>query len=293
MGSFKENLENQRQRFIEIFNDTIKSCEKEEELKDSIHNTINNTFIYHYDPTLIQTSKTGINLNNISVTKNRTFEAAMNLHKSYPLLKIAVLNFASATNPGGGVLKGSSAQEECLCRASTLYPCLIEDKPLKEYYVRNRSARNPLHDDTIVYTPGITVFKTDDKDYSLLNQKNWTKVDVITCAAPNLRENPNNSFNHEGSDAVSISDQELYAIHLQRALHILQRAYENKVQILVLGAFGCGAFRNDPKIVAEAYYDALNKFGDNFVKVEFAVYCSPKDTTNYEVFKKRFNERKE
>lgn len=60
----------------------------------------------------------------VQVTKNRTMEAA----KGYPNKKVCVLNFASACNPGGGVTKGAHAREECLCRISTLYPCLNVSK---------------------------------------------------------------------------------------------------------------------------------------------------------------------
>lgn len=74
---------------------------------------------------------------------------------------MCVLNFASATNPGGGVVKGSSAQEEAICRCSTLYPNLKAERAWEKFYAPHRRARDPLHNDDCIYTPGVMVFKAD------------------------------------------------------------------------------------------------------------------------------------
>lgn len=87
----------------------------------------------------------------IIVSRKRTLEAA----KAYTGKKVCVLNFASATNPGGGVTRGSSAQEEAICRCSTLYPCLNNAKMWNAFYVPHRHERNPLHNDDCIYTPGV------------------------------------------------------------------------------------------------------------------------------------------
>ena len=84
---------------------------------------------------------------------------------------------------------------------------------------------------------------------------------------------------------LKISDDELYKIHLQRGEHILTVAAHHQANILILGAFGCGAFRNNPKIVAEAYKETLKKFNGYFQEVVFAVYYSPKNgNENYIAF---------
>ena len=87
-------------------------------------------------------------------------------------------------------------------------------------------------------------------------------MDILTCAAPNLRAMPNNAMNPGNDKAMSLTDE--------------------------LGAFGCGAFQNKPEIVAQAYKEVLTQFDGYFQLIEFAVYCIPRDESNYLKFKKAF-----
>jgi uncharacterized protein (TIGR02452 family) len=128
-----------------------------------------------------------------------------------------------------------------------------------------------------------------DDDYSMYQESDWFRVDVITCAAPNLREVPANSFNKDEGEPVMLSDDELYKVHYKRAIKIMEVAAANDIEVLILGAFGCGAFRNNPKVVARAYKDAVKHFRHAFKEIEFAVYCPPKDPTNYNEFMAAFN----
>ena len=135
---------------------------------------------------------------------------------------MCVHNFASASNPGGGVTRGANAQEECLCRCSSLYFCLNTSEMWSGFYQQHRYAQNPLHNDDIIYTPNVTVFKTDTADPKLMAERDWYEVNVITCAAPNLRQHPSNAYNSgDGDSAVRISDKELLAIHEKRLRRIL------------------------------------------------------------------------
>ena len=85
-----------------------------------------------------------------------------------------------------------------------------------------------------------------------------------------------------------MNDAELFGYHVKRAIHMLTVAAAKQADILVLGAFGCGAFQNDPEVVAKAYKTAIAEFPKVFDSVEFAVYCSPGNERNYEAFKKIF-----
>ena len=115
-------------------------------------------------------------------------------------------------------------------------------------------------------------------------KEDWVTVDVITMAAPDLRYKSNMHAALVGNGTY-MNNAELFGYHVKRALHMLTVAAHKEVDILVLGAFGCGAFKNDPEIVARAYRTALSEFQKVFKKIEFAVYCPPVDTTNYNVFK--------
>ena len=213
---------------------------------------------------------------NIIVSQLSSFEAAA----QYIGKRTAVLNFASATNPGGGVEKGASAQEECLCRVSTLYPCLADQKMRASFYTPHRKNGNTLHNDDIIYTPKVLIIKDDD--HNMLATP--FLVDVISCAAPNLREKPNNAYNSGDGNKVQISDNELLALHEKRARKIFASAIANGVEVLILGAFGCGAFQNDPHIVAQAYKNVLPDFAHYFHTIEFAIFCNAKNIENYQVF---------
>ena len=218
----------------------------------------------------------------VIVSKKRTLEAA----SGYKGLNICVHNFASATNPGGGVVRGSSAQEECLCRCSTLYFNLNLPDMWAGFYTPHRMEHNPIHNDDCIYTPDVVVIKTDTAKPMLMLENEWYKVNMITCAAPNLREKPSNMMNSgDGDVKVKITDDELLAIHEKRFSRILDIALTNNNDVVILGAFGCGAFENNPSVVAAAAKNVVEKYIHAFRVIEFAVYCSPRDSHNYDVFK--------
>ena len=223
----------------------------------------------------------------IKVTNRDTFTAAKeyaNIINSTNEGFVGVLNFASSTNPGGGVTKGSTAQEECLCRCSNLYLTLYREKCIREYYNVNKKYMSNLGSDAIIYSRNVYVFK--DKDYNMLPVKDRFYVDVLTCAAPNLRENPRNQYNTDASEEkLTLTDEELYNIHVKRARNILNVAIKNEDDYLILGAFGCGAFRNNPEIVAKAYKDVLQDYMYCFKVIDFAI-IDGKYSNNYEIFKR-------
>ena len=259
-----------------VFNDTLQQISNSKELQIAVSQSIaSQQYIGDADkielPAPSYTEKA-----QVVVSRLRSFEAAAR----YPGQKVTVLNFASSTSPGGGVENGASAQEECLCRVSTLYPCLKAQAAWEKFYGPHRAAPNPLHNDDIIYTQDVVVLKDDD--YNVLSSP--FRVDVITCAAPNLREKPSNRYNRNDGDAVHISLERLMELHLKRAHKILSAAAANNAEVLILGAFGCGAFRNDPAVVAASYQQALPQFLNHFKTIEFAVYCRPEDQRNYDAF---------
>ena len=224
----------------------------------------------------------------VSVSQKRSLAAA----SEYLEQKVCVLNFASATNAGGGVTKGSNAQEEAICRCSTLYACISADEVTSMFHNKHRSAlkdgkMNALYNNDCIYTPRVTVFKSDTDNPRVLPENLWYEVDIISCAAPNLRSRPSNAMNPDSGDkAVSIKPSALLELHKKRISRVLDIASLNGVEVVILGAFGCGAFQNSPDIVAQAMYGVVQNYLYQFKAIEFAVYCPPRDTKNYDAFKR-------
>ncbi len=265
-----------------IFEDTSRLCKENAVLKQSIEDSLKRQQLI-LEKDIVEVSKEPVYTEKaeIIVSKKRTLEAAF----TYKDQKIMVHNFASASNPGGGVVHGSSAQEECLCRCSTLYFNLDVVQMWNEFYYPHRKEGNPLHNDDCIYTPGVTVFKTDTVLPELLQKEEWYPVNVITCAAPNLRPNPANLMNPgDGNKAVKITDKDLLALHEKRMRRILDVAKANQNEVVILGAFGCGAFSNPPQVVAFAMRNAIQEYLYDFKAIEFAVYCPPYDDRNYKTF---------
>lgn len=274
-----------RERLVEVFENTQRFYTENPLLSKAVQATKAATKLYEAEdyPDIPDTPEMG---GSVIVTQHKTFEAAMKIHADHPEWKITVLNFASATNPGGGVKTGSSAQEESLCRCSTLYPTLTQNWLWQCYYQKNRDAHDNLHTDACIYSPSVVICKTDEAWPERMAENDWVTVDVISCAAPNLRRRPSNAYNSDYGAPATITSANLYKLHLKRAKHILHIAAANKAEALVLGAFGCGAFANDPKVVAKAYRDALKDYKRYFQYIEFAVYCRADETENYDVFKR-------
>jgi len=263
-----------RKENIEVFLDTQRMCEAEWALSDAIKDSdrmqdviLEQDYIPMIPPKFADPAE-------IVVSPKRTFEAA----RGYLLNHTCVLNFASPTNPGGGVRRGANAQEECLCRCSTLWFNLSELSAWKRFYEPHRHQNNPLNNDDCIYTPGVIVFKTDTEIPEPLRINDWWQTDVITCAAPDLR------IGKDGQRQISISHEELKQIYVKRMRRILSIAAVKENDVLILGAFGCGAFGNPPEIVAEAIKQVINEFRYHFRVIEFAVYCTEKDKHNYRIF---------
>ena len=275
-----------REKNVEIFRDTTELMKSYDRLKQSIDEAVKNQKLYLVSDVIEVPENKKLECITV-VSKKRSFEAASAYAREGK--KVAVLNFASATNPGGGVTHGSSAQEECLCRCSTLYPCLAIDVMWQKFYMPHRKTGDPLYNDDCLYTPGVTVFKSDISFPERMEEKDWYQADIITCAAPNLRNIPSNSMNpFAGKDAAKISDRSLYDLHVKRIERIFKAAIANGAEVLILGAFGCGAFCNPPSIVARAFKSVQEKYFRYFETIEYAVFCNGHETENYDAFCREF-----
>ena len=275
---------NRREKNAEIFRDTEHRYTTETALKNAIASSISEqTLIFADDTVTVPTAQRNKKAS-IVVSGKRSLEAAEYYAKQGK--KVCVLNFASATNPGGGVVNGSSAQEECICRCTTLYPCLNINFLWQSFYYPHREAGNPLYNNDCVYTPNVCVFKSDTNFPEPLSKEDWWQVNILTCAAPNLREKPSNAMNPcAGNTAAKVTATELERLLTSRIRRIFEVAAANENDVLILGAFGCGAFRNPPEIVAKIFNAVMQDFLCHFETIEYAVYHTERELANYEAFK--------
>jgi uncharacterized protein (TIGR02452 family) len=206
------------------------------------------------------------------VTGESSLEAARRLPGP-----VAVLNFASARNPGGGYLNGAQAQEETLCRASALYACVVE---VREFYDHHRANRDPFYTDRVIHSPAVPVFRDDRGE--LLDEP-YT-AGFLTAAAPNagvvLRTAPERV-------------PELPRALATRAERVLETAAAHGYRRLVLGAWGCGVFQNDPAQVAGAFHALLadgGRFADCFEHVVFGVLDRTKGAAVRGAFERAFRD---
>ncbi|CAL9656500.1 hypothetical protein SUDANB176_06813 [Streptomyces sp. enrichment culture] len=214
----------------------------------------------------------------IEVTGESSLEAARRLADgpSVPGGGPAVLNFASARNPGGGYLNGAQAQEEALCRASALYTCLLRAQD--HYYGHHRAHRDPFYTDRVVHSPAVPVFR-DDRG-RLLDEP--FTAGFLTSPAPNagvvLRTAPERAGELPRALAV-------------RAERVLETAVAHGYRRLVLGAWGCGVFRNDPARVAAAFRSLLEpgaRFAGAFEHVVFGILDRTRESAVRAAFERTF-----
>ena len=275
-------MSDRRAKNAEIFKDTEYMYRTNKALKDAVESSIRNQqIIFAKDVVNVEVDR--CKEGKVVVSGKRTLEASELYAKQGK--KVCILNFASATNPGGGVVHGASAQEEAICRCSTLYPCLNVEEMWDKFYKPHRAAENPLYNNDCIYTPDVKVFKSDSNFPELIQESEWWDVDVITCAAPNLRSVPSNMMNpNAGSNRANISYEELRELFNSRIKRIFEIAMANGAEVIILGAFGCGAFRNPPKLVAEVFAKYTREYCNCFDVIEYAVFHMEHEKANFEAF---------
>ncbi len=170
--------------------------------------------------------------------------------------KIGVLNFASAKNPGGGFLNGAMAQEESLAASSGLYDTLTAHW---EYYEKNRNTRSMMYTDGAIYSPDVVFFRNEK--FELLETP--VLASVLTLPAVNYGQ-----VLLKGEDS-NLAKQKM-KIRMERSLQIFKK---EGAKNLILGAYGCGVFQNDPHDVANWWKELLEKgYQKDFESICFAIF---------------------
>ena len=227
-----------RQRFIQEFQDTLAIAHNLATSKSIKYSGLLQDYVpsVAYDQTSVSIQNTDCLLEAIRLKNKNKTEA-----------KIGILNMASDICPGGGVRKGSQAQEEDICRRTTLYPSLY-----KHMY--------PLHPLEIIWNPDVVIIKTPD--FAPIPLSEATSVAMVSMAAirrPCLTK------------TGGYSDNDHRLMH-DKVRMVLQTAHYHGLDTLVLGAWGCGAFKNPPKEVAMIFKGLLyGEFHGVFRHVSFAI----------------------
>lgn len=212
------------------------------------------------------------------VLAQKKYEDLKNKGETDP--KILVLNLASASTPGGHTRKGASAQEEDLCRRTSLLLSLESEKA-KKYYDYNNARKTRMGSDGVMFTPYVEVIKASSSE----TLAEPFTVSVISCAAPMVRL---------GLEGMSQTE---YAAMLSRRIEgILLTAASQNCRYLILGAFGCGVYGNDAALVSDLFYRTILNFAYEgksadliFNSIDFAVLCRPDKDYNYREFYRNFN----
>lgn len=197
----------------------------------------------------------------IQYERLKVIECAQKYRSLNPEKNVCILNFASAKNPGGGFLRGSMAQEESIAYVSTLYHSLIESDM---YEINKEDSKNGLYNDIAIYTSEICVFKLDRDDEEYINP---FYVSVISSPAVNKLD----------AKRKNVEDSTIYDKMVDRIRLVLETAKMHNVDVLILGAFGCGVFGNDPKDVKDIFMGLIdNEYENIFDKIIFTI---PDDDT--------------
>ena len=269
-----------RQNRIEIFEGTRALCESSSRLKAAIAVSRSGQRLYWEGDSIEFGSPRFSVPAEMVLSSKKTVEAAMPYARAGK--RTCILNFASSVAPGGGVLTGEQAQEESICRVSTLYFALSDQETAGKFYdyhweLIRAGQMNRRNRDDIVYTPGVVAVRDDANGETMMEENDWYCMDVITCAAPDVRQ--------LGDKAqFSPTLDELRTLHENRWRCILAAAARHEADVLILGAFGCGVFANPPELVVEAFNNVLPNFRNYFETIEFAVYCRRREDANYRAF---------
>jgi len=294
-------------------------------VKDALENAMNNSVHYHSShPLHPSTASAGESIETFEsrfyVCYGSSLDVATKLHNRDTSsghanrIHIGILNSASGKNPGGKFFRGTISQEDCICRATLLYPCLLQykDKPNHYYYVNNKPKYIQSSSSCAIFSPRVPVIRQDTMQGPLLDE--CLLFSFVSIPAPNafvLGRDNSDSFGSDGDEDENNNNENNAAvvpkaqspeesarneaydhIPLKDAMH--DRCFralcifaEQGCTEVVLCAYGCGVHGNNPKEIADTFKDILaNELKGRFRSVAFAI--QPSRHANYKAFVETF-----
>lgn len=266
--SLRKDYDKEKNELISCFRDTF--VKSNTILKDETNRSVLSNKIYKEN--FISDNKTEGEEGVLSVIEESSYDAAR-LYVSKG--KTAVFNFANAHHPGGGVIRGSMAQEEALCRSSNLYACIVAENVKDGYYLYHDKTMKDVYSDRLIYTKDVCVFKDDQRVPVLLPEDKWIHVDIVTSAAP-----------FKPRKTLKWNDNQIKALFKTRIKNVFEAAVDNNVEVFIVGAFGCGAFENPPEVVSQAFREVIEE-GHYRRRIPYIIFAINKSTNpNYSIFKR-------
>lgn len=229
------------------------------DIKTSQQYAVNNTVVYSpllSDNLLANFSGETSGTTHIEVTSESSIAAIIRLINEGQE-DLVCLNFASAKNPGGGFLGGAQAQEESIARSTGLYPCQLK---ASAYYAANRNTKSCFYTDFMIYSPAVPIIKMDDG----INVNRFLSAAIITAPAVNT-----GVVKHREPHRMN----EIAIVMKRRIAKVLAIALKHGHKTIVLGAWGCGVFQNDPNDIAQYFKEIIDsQFKHDFERIVFAVF---------------------
>lgn len=214
------------------YNELLETCVYTEEMLDNIH--------------IVRRNKAS-NIRVVLEMEHDTISALLDPYNEN--VYMAVLNFADGYTPGGLVLYGASTQEEALCRSSNLYESLIDSECIEKYYKYNDTLfGGGKSSDRIIYSRNVTFFR--DSRCRWLDKEDVKHCDVITCPAPVVGTATNEEIKRRMKNIINVAD-------------------DNRVGVLILGCWGCGAFGNSWNLFSKMWLQVIDELCPN-CKIVFA-----------------------
>lgn len=245
-----------REKNIKIFEETRKFSN--ETISSLTQEMVHNTQVYEDCAEQLDASAVK-KRRQLKKQMNASFSSRGTVNTAYDYLqkegiRVAMLNFADALTPGGLVLSGEVTQEENICRCTNLYESLISENAQKGYYNRNRAnereRRTYGYTNALIYSPHVAIFREDES----YQNREIRFADVITSPSP-----------------CGGNTRAMEKLIEKRIRGIVLSAVQNQADILILGAWGCGAFGQNPEVMAGIFGKVLSEYKDCFDTVDFAI----------------------
>lgn len=254
----------QREERIQMFEETIRFCRENRKLAGAIRETMVGTSCYDNSSQLCTDNGNGwkntSEFPRVLTAGQDVVTMVQQGMREFPRCRIGVLNLGAGTNPGGMVLQGGAAQEESLCRCSTLYPCLRTQEGMKRFYGRHRQGGDSYYTDICMYTPGIVGIRKGDRQCFISDERDWYVFDVITCSAPYVRRKQTDG---SGEECCGEKVQEVLERRIQGMLEV---ALFQGIEVCVMV---CGMQEDSRYIVQSAWNNALKNRANFFKAIGF------------------------